>query len=162
PVPQGAGPSIRERSRICDPRTKGNGMHIHASHDISVASKATTPTGPSAAFRLLLPVTSRTMAAGSPLTATEARDANLSTFLLRLVLTLPFSPVSLRVVVCPSFVLVPPSWGPPNMGRLHPSGRAKISLLSYPFTPRSPPPPFFLPLFALPGVQEASPPLGAF
>src|SRR5579864_5086860 len=78
-VPQGAGPSIRERSRIRYPRTKGQGMHVHASHDISVTDKATTPTGPVPSFRLLLPVTSWTAAAGSPLTATEAHDADLGT-----------------------------------------------------------------------------------
>ncbi len=88
PVPQGAGPSIRERSRIGNPRTKGNGMHVHAPHNVPVAYKATAPTGPVSAFRLLLPVASRTVAAGSPLTATEAHDADLCTFLVQILLGL--------------------------------------------------------------------------
>src|SRR5215831_4052173 len=56
PVPQGTGPSIRERMRIGNPRTKGDGMHVHASHNVPVAHKATAPTGPVPAFRLFLPV----------------------------------------------------------------------------------------------------------
>ncbi|HEX9134970.1 MAG TPA: hypothetical protein VF844_22015, partial [Ktedonobacteraceae bacterium] len=63
PVPQGAGPSIRERSRIRYPRTKSQGMHVHAPDNIAVAGKATAPTGPIPSSRLLLPVASRTAAA---------------------------------------------------------------------------------------------------
>jgi hypothetical protein len=88
PVPQGAGPSIRERTRIADPRTKGQGMHVHAPHDIAVADKATAPAGPIPSSRLLLPVASRTVAAGSSLTATEAHDADLATFVLEILLIL--------------------------------------------------------------------------
>src|SRR5258708_12457045 len=59
-------------------------MHVHASYNVPVAYKATAPTGPVASFRLLLPVASRTVATGSPLTATEARDANLFTLVLQI------------------------------------------------------------------------------
>jgi hypothetical protein len=55
PVPQGAGPSIRERTRIANPRTKGQGMHVYAPDNITVACKATAPTDPVASFRLLVP-----------------------------------------------------------------------------------------------------------
>src|SRR5258708_13385613 len=58
PVPQGAGPSIRERTRIRDPRTKGERMHIHAPHDVPVAYKATVPPCPAPTSLLLLPTPS--------------------------------------------------------------------------------------------------------
>ncbi len=99
PVPQGAGPSIRERTRIVDPRTKGDGVHVHAPHDISVTHKATTPTGPIAPFRLLLPVASRTAAAGSSLTAAEAHNADLFTFVLEILLIFAVLPLRHALVV---------------------------------------------------------------
>jgi hypothetical protein len=69
-------------------------MHIHASHNVSVASQATTPTGPVPTFRFLLPVTSRTVAAGSPLTATEAHDADLCALVPQIVLVFAVFPLT--------------------------------------------------------------------
>src|SRR2546425_6266932 len=106
PVPQGAGSSIRERTRIANPRTKGQGMHVHAPHDIAVADKATAPAGPIPSSRLLLPVTSRTVAAGSSLTATEAHDADLAAFLLEILLILAVLPLRHPLVVMAPLVFV--------------------------------------------------------
>jgi hypothetical protein len=106
PVPQGAGPSIRERSRIANPRTKGQQVHVHAPHDVAVAHKATTPTGPVASFRLFLPVAAWTAAAGSPLTAAEAHDADLGTFVLKIALVFAVFPLTHALVVMAPFVLV--------------------------------------------------------
>ncbi len=80
-------------------------MHVHASHNISVAHKATAPTGPRASCRLLLPVASWTVAAGSPLTATEAHDADLFTLLLQIPLVLAVLPLTHALVVMPPLVL---------------------------------------------------------
>jgi hypothetical protein len=130
PVPQGAGPSIRERSRIRDPRTKGQGMHVHAPHDIAVANQATAPTGPVPSSRLLLPVASRTVAAGSSLTAAEARDADLCALFVEILLVLAVFPLAHALVVMVSLVLSAHPVRIAHIERLHPFPLAEVDHLS--------------------------------
>ena len=162
PVPQGTGPSIRERTRIADPRTKGQGMHIHAPHDIAVATKATAPTDPIASSRLLLPVASWTVAAGSSLTATEAHDADLCTLLLQILLVLAIFPLRHALVVMAPLVLVAHTMGITHVKRLHPCRMAEVDHLARPLVPQVAHPALLLAPLARPGELQAAPTLGAF
>jgi hypothetical protein len=162
PVPQRAGPSIRERSRITDPRTKGEGMHVHASHDIAVTHKATAPTGPGAACRLLLPATLRTLAAGSPLTATEALNACLATFLLEILLIFAVLPLRHSLVVMSSFVLPAHSMRVAHIERLYTCGTAEIDDLPGSFMPQVAHTPFLLATFPRFCILQTPPPFRAF
>jgi len=44
PVPHGAGPGVLERSRIANPRTSGQEMRVHPTHDVTLANEATAKT----------------------------------------------------------------------------------------------------------------------
>ena len=162
PVPQGAGSSIRERSRIADPRTKGDGVHVQAPHNVPVAMKATAPTGPVAAFRLLLPVASRTAAAGSPLTAAEARDADSFALLLEILLVLAVLPLAHALVVMAPLVLSAHPVRIAHVERLHPLGSAEVDHMPRPLVPQVAHPSLALADFAFFGVLQSPPALGAF
>src|SRR6266516_909653 len=162
PVPQGAGPSIREQTRIANPRTKGQEMHVHAPHDIAVAHKATAPTGPVPSSRLLLPVTSRTVAAGSPLTATEARDAHLFTLLLQILLVFAVFPLAHALVVMAPLVLVAHPVRIAHVECLHPRLLAEVDCQTCALVPQVAHPALVLAACALFGVLQAPPALGAF
>ncbi len=136
-------------------------MHIHTPHDVSVTDKATAPTGPVAPCRLLLPVTSRTMAAGSSLTATEAHDADPFTLLVQILLVLAVLPLSHALVVMASLVLVAHPVRIAHVERLHPCGTAEVHRLPRPLVPQVAHPAFLLAPFALFGILQAPPPLGA-
>src|SRR5579859_1529912 len=76
-------------------------MHIHAPHNISVASKATVPTGEASPARFSALATRRTRAAGSPLTAREARHVGLCRFLLQVVYIFAIFPAGHTLVMMP-------------------------------------------------------------
>ena len=137
-------------------------MHVHASYNVPVAYKATAPTGPVASFRLLLPVASRTVATGSPLTATEARDANLFTLVLQIVLILAVFPLRHALVVVASLVFLAHAMRIAHIERLHPCLLAEVDHLPRPLMPQVPHPPFLLAPFPLPCILQAAPALGAF
>ena len=137
-------------------------MHIHTPHNVSVADKATAPTGPGASCRLLLPVTSRTMAAGSSLTATEAHDADPFTLLLQILLVLAVLPLRHALVVMPPFRLVAYPVRIAHIERLHPFGTAEVHYLPRALVPQITHPAFLLAPFALFAVLQAPPALGAF
>ena len=135
PYPHGTGPSIRERSRVPDPGTKGDGVHIHASHDIAVATKATVPAGPITTRWLLAFPTRRTRAAGSPLTAREARQVGLCTFLLQVVDIFAILPARHPLVVMPTRILVPHAIRVADIHRLHAFLLAEVHHLPGGFVP---------------------------
>ena len=137
-------------------------MHVHAPHDIPVADKATAPTGPDAPSRLLLPVAPRTVAAGSPLTSTEAHDADLLTFLLEILFILAVLPLTHALVMMASLVLVAHSVRIAHVERLHPFGAAEVHHLARALVPQVAHPPFALAAFALPCILQAPPAFGSF
>ena len=161
PVPQGAGPSIRERTRIADPRTKGQGMHVHAPHNVSVAHKTTAPTDPIPSFRLLPPVAPWTVAAGSSLTAAEAHDADLLTFLLEILLVLAIFPLTHALVVMAPLLPVAHPVRIAHVERLHPLRSAEVDHLPRPLVPQVAHPALHLAAFARPSILQAPPALGA-
>ena len=136
-------------------------MHVHAPHNIAVAHKATAPTGPVPSSRLLLPVTSRTAAAGSSLTAAEARDANLCTLLVEIPLVLAVLPLTHALVVMASLVLSAHPVGIAHVERLHPCLLAEVDHLPCALVPQVAHPPLALAAFARFGVLQATPALGA-
>ncbi len=162
PVPQGAGPSIRERTRIGDPRTKSEGMHVHAPHDVPVADEATAPAGPVSPSRLLLPVAPRTAAAGSPLTSAEAHDADLLTFLLQILFISAVLPLRHALVVMSTLALVAHPVRIAHVERLHPLCSAEIDHLPRPLVPQVAHAPLALAEFACFGVLQAAPSLRSF
>src|SRR6266446_7033101 len=101
-------------------------MHVHAPHDISVAHKATAPTGPVAPFRLLLPVTAWTAAAGSSLTAAEAHDADPFTLLLEVPLIRAVLPLAHTLVMMASLALAAHPMRITHVERLHLCGTAEV------------------------------------
>jgi len=137
-------------------------VHIHAPDDISVAHKATTPTGPVSAFRLLLPATSRTVAAGSPLTATEAHDADFLAFFRQVLLIFAVLPLRHALVVMTSPVFCTHAMGIAHIERLHSLGLAEVHHLPRPFVPQIAHAPLLLALLTLPGILQAPPAFGAF
>ena len=137
-------------------------MHVHASHDIAVAHKATAPTGPGAPSRLLLPVASRTAAAGSPLTTAEARDADLLTLLLQILLVLAVLPLTHTLVVMAPLVLVAHSLRIAHVERLHSLGMAEVDRQACALVSQVAHPALVLAACALFGVLQAPPALGAF
>ncbi len=137
-------------------------MHVHAPDDIAVADKATAPTGPVPPCRLLLPVTSRTAAAGSPLTAAEARDADLCTLLVQIVFVFAVFPLRHALVVMPSFVLVAHPMRIAHVEHLHLLLLAKVDHLPRPLVSQVAHAPLALAPFALPCILQAPPALGAF
>jgi hypothetical protein len=162
PVPQRAGPSIRERSRIRYPRTKSQRMHVHASDNIPVADKATAPTGPVPPCRLLSPVASWTAAAGSPLTAAEARDADQCTLLLQIVFVFAVFPLRHALVVMAPFVLVAHPMRIAHIQGLHALGSAEVHHLACALVPQVAHPALLLATLALFRVLQAAPAFGAF
>src|SRR5438034_1695255 len=130
-------------------------MHVHAPHDIAVANKATAPTGSVASSRLLLLVASRTMAAGSSLTATEAHDACLATFLLEILLVLAILPLRHALVVVAPLVLVAHPVRIAHVECLHPFGTAEINRQPGSFMSQVAHAPFALAAFTLFGVLQA-------
>ena len=137
-------------------------MHVHAPDDISVAHKATAPTGPGAPFRLLLPVTAWTAAAGSSLTAAEAHDADPFTLLLQVLLVLAILPLRHALVMMASSALVAHPMWIAHVEPLHPCGTAEVDHLPRALVPQVPHPAFLPAPFALLGVLQAPPPFGAF
>src|SRR5262249_33254201 len=135
-------------------------MHIHAPHNVAVTSKATAPTGPGASFRLLLPTASWTLAAGSPLTATEAHDAGLLAFFLQILLIFAIFPVGHALIVMASCVVPAYPMRIAHIERLHALGAAEVHHLSCALMPQVTHAPFLLAAFAFPGILQASPALG--
>ncbi len=136
-------------------------MHVHTPHDVSVAHKATAPTGPVASFRLLLPVAPWTAAAGSPLTAAEAHDADSFTLLLEILLVLAVLPLAHALVVMPPFVLSTHPVRIAHIERLHPFSQAEVDHLTRALMPQIAHPPLLLASFSFFGILQASPTLGA-
>jgi hypothetical protein len=137
-------------------------MHIHAPYDISVANKATTPTGPIPAFRLLLPATLRTLAAGSSLTATEALNADLCTLLLQILLIFAVLPLRHSLVVMASFVVLANPMRVAHIERLHPFGSAETDCLAGALVPQIAHSPLLFPAFPLACIQQTPPAFAAF
>ena len=137
-------------------------MHIHAPHDIAVATKATTPTGPVPSSGLLLPVASWTVAAGSSLTAAEAHDADLYTRVVQILLVLAVLPLTHALVLMASLVLGAHPVGITHVERLHPGLMAEVDHLARPLVPQVAHPALLLAPFARPGELQAAPALGAF
>ncbi|HLY26176.1 MAG TPA: hypothetical protein VKQ72_07540, partial [Aggregatilineales bacterium] len=81
-------------------------MHIHAPHDVSVASKTTASAGEHSPARLSTFPTGRTRAAGSALTAREARHVGLLAFLLQVVDVFAIFPAGHALVVMPPCILL--------------------------------------------------------
>jgi hypothetical protein len=136
-------------------------VHVHAPHDVAVAHKATTPTGPGASFRLFLPVAAWTAAAGSPLTAAEAHDADLGTLVLKIVLVFAVFPLTHALVVMAPFVLVAYPVRIAHVECLHPCGSAEVDHLVRPLVAQVAHPPFALPAFARLGILQTAPAFGA-
>ena len=95
-------------------------MHIHAPHEVSVTHKATVPAGEDPPARLGVFPTRRTRAAGSPLTAREARHVGLLTLLFEIGTVSAIFPAGHPLVVMPSFVLLPHPIGIADEDGLHP------------------------------------------
>ncbi len=110
-------------------------MHIHASHDIAVATKATVPAGPIATRWLLAFPTRRTRAAGSPLTAREARQVGLLAFLLQVIDIFAILPARHPLVVMPTRIFVPHAIRVAHIHRLHAFLLAEVHHLPGGFVP---------------------------
>src|SRR6266566_2775581 len=119
-------------------------------------------TGPIAPFRLLLPVTAWTAAAGSSLTAAAAHDADPFILHLEVLLILAVLPLAHALVVMASLALVAHPVRITHVERLHPCGTAEVHHLPRALVPQVPHPPFLPAPFARFGVLQAPPALRAF
>ncbi len=137
-------------------------MHVHAPHDISVASKATPPTGPVPALRLLLPATLRTLAAGSSLIAREALNADFATFLLEILLIFAVLPLRHALVMMSSLVLIAHPMRVSHIECVDPFPLAEVDHLPRPLMAQVAHAPFFLAAFPLSAILQTPPAFGAF
>ena len=137
-------------------------MHVHAPHNVSVADKATTPTGPIPSSRLLPPVAPWTVAAGSPLTAAEAHDADLCTLLLEIVFIFAVLPLAHALVVMTPFVLAAHSVRIAHIEHLHLLRLTEVDHPVRALVPQVAHAPGVLAACARPCILQAPPALGAF
>jgi hypothetical protein len=137
-------------------------MHVHAPHNVSVADQATTPTGPIPSSRLLLPIAPWTVAAGSSLTAAEAHDADLLTFLLEILLVLAIFPLTHALVVMAPLIPVAHSVRIAHVERLHPLRSAEVDHLAHALVPQVAHSALFLAEFACFGILQTPPTFEAF
>jgi hypothetical protein len=131
-------------------------MHIHAPHDVSVAHKATVPAGEDAPARLGVFPTGRTRAAGSPLTAREARHVGLLTLLLEIGTVFAIFPAGHPLVVMPSLALLPHPIGIADVDGLHPFLLTELHHLPGGFVPQIPYPLLRLPSRSLSGIPQTA------